>query len=215
VAIILLTLAVKFITFPLTIKQLRTTREMQRHKPAIDEINLRNRANPAKKQAELMEYYKKNNVNPFGAVFGCLPMFLQMPVFISLFVVLGRAVELRYAPFVGWITDLSSPDVILAAVKIPVIFPQGLTILPFLMTATTYFQTKQTITDPNQKMMIYLMPGMMFLFSSVMPSGLILYWIVSNLFSIVQFMIMNRTPLTLVMPAHPHMQNKARKNSKS
>lgn len=214
VAIILLTLLMKLITMPLTVKQLRSTREMQRHKPAMDEIRLRNRANPAKMQQELMEYYKQNGVNPFAAMFGCFTMFLQMPVFIGLFVVLGRAMELRFAPFAGWVTDLSAPDVIVEAIKVPFIFPQGLTILPFVMAVTTYFQTKQTITDPNQKMMIYLMPGMMLLFSTVMPSGLIVYWIVSNLFSIVQYWLMTRNMGPLVQPKHPHMQNKARKNEK-
>lgn len=202
IAIILLTLLMKFVTMPLTVKQLRSTREMQRHKPAMDEIRLRNRATPQKVQKELMEYYAKNGVNPFAAMFGCLTMFLQMPVFIGLFVVLGRAVELRFAPFTAWVTDLSAPDVIIAAFKIPYIFPQGLTILPFVMAATTYFQTKQTITDPNQKMMIYMMPVMMLVFSTVMPSGLILYWIVSNLFSIVQFMIMNRGVVPVTVPVH-------------
>jgi len=198
IAIILLTLLMKVITMPLTVKQLRSTREMARHKPAMDEIRLRNRSNPQKTQKELMEYYAKHGVNPFAAMFGCFTMFLQMPVFIGLFVVLGRAVELRYAPFAGWITDLSSPDVIYAALKVPFIFPQGLTILPFVMAATTFFQTKQTVVDPNQKAMIYMMPVMMLFFSTVMPSGLIIYWIVSNLFSIVQFRIMNRgvVPLT-------------------
>ncbi len=214
VAIILLTLLMKLITMPLTVKQLRSTREMQRHKPAMDEIRLRNRANPAKMQQELMEYYKQNGVNPFAAMFGCFTMFLQMPVFIGLFVVLGRAMELRFAPFAGWVTDLSAPDVIVEAIKVPFIFPQGLTILPFVMAVTTFFQTKQTITDPNQKMMIYLMPGMMLLFSTVMPSGLIVYWIVSNLFSIGQYWLMTRNMGPLVLPKHTHMQNKARKNEK-
>jgi len=212
VAIILLTLLMKLITMPLTVKQLKSTREMQRHKPAMDEIRLRNRANPQKIQQELMAYYSKHGVNPFSAMFGCFTMLLQMPVFISLFVVLGRAVELRYAPFLGWIHDLSSPDVIYAGFQIPVIFPQGVTILPFIMTITTFFQTRQTIVDPNQKSMIYVMPVMMFVFSSVMPSGLIIYWIVSNLFGIAQFKFLNRNPLPVVVPAHEHMQNKARKS---
>lgn len=207
IAIILLTLLMKFVTMPLTVKQLRSTREMQRHKPAMDEIRLRNRATPQKMQKELMEYYSKNGVNPFAAMFGCLTMFLQMPVFIGLFVVLGRAVELRFAPFALWVQDLSSPDVIVEAFKIPFIFPQGLTILPFVMAATTFLQTKQTITDPNQKMMIYLMPAMMLFFSTVMPSGLIVYWIVSNVFSIVQFWLMSRG----VKPVVVAVQGKTKK----
>ena len=192
IAIILLTLLMKFVTMPLTLKQLRSTRQMQMLKPEIDAIRLKHRANPQKMQEELMACYAKNNVNPFSAMFGCVTMIFQMPIFISLFVVLGRSVELRGASFVGWITDLSAPDIILPSLQIPFLMPQGLAILPFVMAFTTWFQSKQTITDPNQKAMVWMMPIMMLLFSSVMPSGLIVYWIVSNLFAIVQFRILNR-----------------------
>lgn len=191
VAIILLTLLIKFTTMPLTIKQLRSTRQMQLLKPEMDEIRLKHRANPQKMQQELMACYARNNVNPFAAMFGCFPMLLQMPIFIGLFQVLGRAVELRGAPFAGWITDLSAPDIVFSAVQIPFLMPQGIAVLPFIMAFTTWLQSKQTITDPNQKAMVWMMPVMMLLFSSVMPSGLILYWIVSNLFAIAQFTLLN------------------------
>ena len=100
--------------------------------------------------------------------------------------------------------------------------PFGLSILPFIMVVTTYFQTKQTMVDPNQKMMIYIMPGMMFLFSNIMPSGLLIYWIISNLFSIVMFAWAKRDQKD-VTPAvanvggksavHP-LNSKAKKNKK-
>ena len=189
VAIIILTLCMKFVTLPLTLKQMRSMRAMQEHKPALDEIRKKYRNDTRKVQEETMAYYRKAGINPLAQMAGCLPMFLQMPIFIALFVVLGRAVELRGAPFMLWITDLSMPDVVTSAVGIPWIMPMGLTVLPFLMAITTYFQTKQTITDPNQKMMVYLMPIMMFAFSGMMPSGLVLYWTVSNLFGIVQYMV--------------------------
>ena len=212
VAIILLTLLMKFVTMPLTVKQIKSARDMARHKPAMDDIRLRNRANPQKMQQELMEYYRQNNVNPFGAMLGCFPMLLQMPVFIGLFVVLGRAVELRNAPFFGWITDLSAPDVITRVVSIPYLFPEGLTILPFLMMITTFLQTKQTIVDPNQKSMVYMMPVMMFLFSTVMPSGLILYWIISNIFGIGQYLVLNRNRQPVVEVVHaPKRSHHAKK----
>jgi len=122
---------------------------------------------------------------------------LQMPIFIGLFVVLGRAIELREAPFFGWISDLSKSDVIWSGISIPYIMPEGIAILPFLMVVSTYFQTKQTITDPNQKMMVWMMPAMMFVFSAVMPSGLVLYWTISNLWGIAQYFVINRKPAAL------------------
>jgi YidC/Oxa1 family membrane protein insertase len=107
-------------------------------------------------------------------------------VFIALFNVLGRAVELHESPFFAWIGDLSRPDVIWSGLKIPFLFPVGLTVLPFLMAATMWVQMKLTIKDPNQKAMVWLMPIIMFVFSGSFPSGLVLYWTVSNIFTIGQ-----------------------------
>jgi YidC/Oxa1 family membrane protein insertase len=107
--------------------------------------------------------------------------------------VLGRAIELRGAPAFLWISDLSRSDVVWNGISIPIIMPSGLAILPWLMVATTYFQTKVTMSsnagmDPaQQKMMVWMMPAMMLLFSAVMPSGLVLYWIIGNIWSIAQY----------------------------
>ncbi len=203
VAIILLTILVRIITTPLTVKQLRSTKEMSKIKPELDAINVKYRAEPRKKQAAVMELYAKHNINPMASCTGgCLPMLVQMPIFIGLFIVLGRAIELRGMPFIGWISDLSSSDVVWHGFSIPYLMPDGLAILPVIMVFTTYFQTKQSMvamTDPAQKkMMTWMMPAMMFLFSAVMPSGLVLYWIVSNLWGIAQYWLINRkqdTPL--------------------
>ena len=99
---------------------------------------------------------------------------------------LGRSVELKGAPFTLWVHDLSLPDVVWEGFKIPYLFPLGLTILPFFMSATMYVQMKMSIKDPNQKFMVWMMPIMMFVFSCSFPSGLVLYWTVSNLFTIGQ-----------------------------
>ncbi|MFA6623209.1 MAG: YidC/Oxa1 family insertase periplasmic-domain containing protein [Fibrobacteraceae bacterium] len=197
VAIILLTILVRIITTPLTVKQLRSTKEMSKIKPELDAINVKYRAEPRKKQAAVMELYAKHNINPMASCTGgCLPMLIQMPIFIGLFIVLGRAIELRGMPFIGWISDLSSSDVVWHGFSIPYLMPDGLAILPVIMVFTTYFQTKQSMvamTDPAQKkMMTWMMPAMMFLFSAVMPSGLVLYWIVSNLWGIAQYWLINR-----------------------
>ncbi len=199
VAIILVTFIVRGFTTPFTIKQLKSTSAMSKLKPQLDEINVKYRSDPQKKQAAVMELYAKNGVNPLASCTGgCLPMIIQMPIFMGLFFVLGRAVELRGMPAFLWITDLSRSDVIFHGFSIPFLMPDGLALLPWIMVVTTYFQTKVTMSgngamDPAQaKMMTWMMPAMMFLFSAVMPSGLVLYWIVSNFWSIIQYKIIRR-----------------------
>ena len=198
VAIVLLTLIVRGITTPFTLKQLKATRGMAALKPQMDEINVKYRSDPQKKQAAMMELYAKNGVNPLSSCTGCLPMLLQFPIFMGLFFVLGRAIELRGQPAFLWVTDLSRSDVVWSGISIPIIMPSGLAILPWIMVASMYFQTKVTMSsnaamDPaQQKMMIWMMPAMMLLFSAVMPSGLVIYMIVSNIWGIVQYKIINR-----------------------
>ena len=199
VAIILVTFIVRAFTTPFTVKQLKSTRAMSKLKPQLDEINVKYRSDPQKKQAAVMELYAKNGVNPLASCTGgCLPMLIQMPIFMGLFFVLGRAIELRGMPAFLWITDLSKSDVVWSGFSIPFVMPAGLAILPWIMVVTTYFQTKVTMSgsagmDPaQQKMMTWMMPAMMFFFSAVMPSGLVLYWIVSNFWSIAQYKFINR-----------------------
>lgn len=199
VAIILVTFIVRGITTPFTVKQLKSTSAMSKLKPQLDEINVKYRTDPQKKQAAIMELYAKNNINPLASCTGgCLPMLIQMPIFMGLFFVLGRAVELRGMPAFLWITDLSRSDVIFSGFSIPYLMPDGLALLPWIMVVTTYFQTKVTMgsgagMDPaQQKMMTWMMPAMMFLFSAVMPSGLVLYWIISNFWSIIQYKVIRR-----------------------
>ena len=199
VAIILVTIIVRAFTTPFTVKQLKSTRAMSKLKPQLDEINVKYRSDPQKKQAAGMELYAKNGVNPLASCSGgCLPMLIQMPIFMGLFFVLGRAIELRGMPAFLWISDLSRSDVIFHGFSIPFLMPDGLAVLPWIMVVTTYFQTKVTMSgsagmDPaQQKMMVWMMPAMMFFFSAVMPSGLVLYWIISNFWSIAQYKIINR-----------------------
>ncbi len=186
IAIILLTLLVRFITLPLSINQTRQAAKLAVHQPEIRKIQEKFKGERQKMQVAIMDYYRQQGINPMAPVLGCFPLLLQMPVFIALFNVLGRAVELHETPFFLWISDLSRPDVIWAGFKVPYIFPVGLTVLPFLMAATMWIQMKLTIKDPNQKAMIWLMPVILFVFSGSFPSGLVLYWTVSNVFTIGQ-----------------------------
>jgi YidC/Oxa1 family membrane protein insertase len=182
VAIIFLTIFVSIILSPLSIKSAISMRKMQGIQPKIKQIQEKHKKNPQKMNAEIMEIYKKHKVNPLG---GCLPMLLQIPVFFALYQVLVRAVELRGAEFL-WIRNLATPD---KAFTIPFSLPiigNYINILPFLVIVAMYIQqilTSQTqsITEPSQKIMLYIMPLILgFTFYS-MPSGFILYFLVSTL----------------------------------
>ncbi len=186
IAIILLTFLVRFITLPLSINQTRQAAKLAVHQPEIRKIQEKYKGERQKMQMEIMEYYRKQGINPMAPLLGCFPLLLQMPVFIALFNVLGRAVELHEMPFFGWISDLSRPDVIWSGFTVPFIFPVGLTVLPFFMAFTMWIQMKLTIKDPNQKALVWIMPIMLFVFSSSFPSGLVLYWTMSNVFTIGQ-----------------------------
>ena len=185
VAIMLLTLIVRVIFWPITHKGTESMRRMQALQPQLKEIREKFKDNPQRMQQETMAFYKENKVNPMG---GCLPMLVQIPVFIALFTVLRSAIELRYSNFL-WIRDLSEPENLFAGM-IPIV--GSLNILPLLMSATMIWQQKMTPSagDPQQqKMMAVMMPVMMLFFFYTMPSGLVLYWTTSNLIMIIQMLI--------------------------
>lgn len=190
VAIMLLTVIVRIIFWPITHKGTESMRKMQVLQPQLKEIQAKYKDNPQRAQQEVMKFYKENKVNPMG---GCLPMLIQIPVFIALFVVLRSAIELRFSKFL-WIRDLSEPENLFAGL-IPVV--GSLNILPILMSATMVWQQKMTPSagDPQQqKMMAVMMPVMMLFFFYTMPSGLVLYWTTSNLIMIIQMLIKKQKP---------------------
>lgn len=180
VAIILLTLLVRVVFWPLTHKSTESARRMRDVQPKIKEIQAQFKDEPQKLQQEIWKVYRENKVNPLSS---CLPMLVQLPVFIALYTVLRSAVDLRFAPFL-WVNDLSQPENLLAGV-----LPIPINVLPLLMAAVTVWQSKLTPTmgDPaQQKMMTWMMPGMMLFFFYSMPAALSLYWTVSTLLAIVQ-----------------------------
>lgn len=183
IAIILLTILVRFLLYPLTLKSYKSMREMHKIQPYMDELRKKYKDDPKRLQKEMMLLYKEHKVNPFG---GCLPMILQMPVMIALFTSLRSSIELRASPFILWIKDLSEPDMLYK-------FPNGfvLNILPLFMVATFFIQQKMTVvpqTTPQQqqqqKMMSTLMPVFMGFVFYKMPSGLVLYFTLSTLLGI-------------------------------
>jgi YidC/Oxa1 family membrane protein insertase len=194
VAILLLTVLVRIIFWPLTHSSTKSMKKMQEIQPKLKEIQALYKDNPQKMQQETWAVYRDNKVNPLSS---CLPMLVQIPVFIALFTVLRSAVELRYASFL-WIADLSEPENLFMGM-IP--FVGALNILPILMAATMAIQTYLTPSagDPQQqKMMMIMMPIMMLFMFYSFPSALSLYWTVSQVLSIVQMLMMRRNV------NHPH-----------
>ena len=181
VAIILLTILVRLVFWPLTHKSTVGMRRMQEIQPKVKEIQQKFKDNPQRLQQETWALYRENKVNPLSS---CLPMLVQIPVFIALFTVLRSAVELRYAPFL-WISDLSEPEALFASW-----FPfGGLNILPLAMAALTVLQSAFTPSSGDnrqQRMMMIMMPLMMLFFFYNFPSALSLYWMLSTAFGVAQ-----------------------------
>jgi len=187
VSIILLTILVKLLFWPLTHKSYKSMKEMQKLQPIMAKIREKHKNDKQKMNTEMMGLYKTYKVNPLG---GCLPMIIQLPVFFALFRLLGSAIELRHAPFMFWIKDLSAPDRLFHfPFSIPFMAPPyGIPVLTLLMGASMFIQQKMTPTpgDPAQAKMMMFMP-IIFTFMFInFPSGLVLYWLVNNLLSIGQ-----------------------------
>ena len=195
VAIILLTVVTKVLFYPLTVKSMTSMKKMQTIQPQANALRAKHKSDPQRAQRETLELYRREGVNPLG---GCLPMVIQVPIFYALYIALSVSVELQNAgficfgrapgwfPFVGgtdlWICDLAAPD--------------PLYVLPILMGVTMFVQQKMqpTMGDPNQAKMMLIMPFVFTFMFLKLPSGLVLYWTVSNALQILQQRLMNRKP---------------------
>ncbi|MDR1596342.1 MAG: membrane protein insertase YidC [Treponema sp.] len=197
VAIILLTLLVKVIMFPLTKKSTEATLRMQTLSPKIKEIQTKYKDNPQKMNAEMGVLYKKEGYNPIS---GCLPMLIQMPIFFAMYNLFNTHFDLRGAMFIpGWIPDLSLPESIwnFAPFRIPLLGWSALRALPFIYVASQLLYGKVTQTPDQQgnaqmKMMLYVMPVMFFFILYDVPSGLLVYWIMSNVLTLIQQLTINK-----------------------
>lgn len=184
-AIIVLTIIVRMIFWPITHKSTESMKRMQAIQPEVKKLQAKYKDNPTKLNQATMALYKEHKVNPMA---GCLPLLIQIPVFFALFTVLRSAVELRFASFL-WISDLSEQEGLLAGV-----LPIPLNILPLVMTGLTIWQQKLTPSagDPQQQKMMMLMPIMFLFLFYPMPSALVLYWTTSQLIALVQLLLQRR-----------------------
>ena len=199
VAIILLTVLIKLILFPITHKSYESTGKMQSVQPKVKEIQEKYKNDPNKMNKEMADLYKKEGVSPMG---GCLPMAAQMPIFFALYGLLNKYFDLRGAVFIpGWITDLSSPESVwnFGSFTLPLLGWNDLRVLPLIYLGTQLLMTKftQAPTGGGQnamqtKMLTLGMPIMFFFILYDMPSGLLLYWTVTNVLTAVQQAIVNR-----------------------
>ncbi len=189
-AIIVITVLIKLAFWPLAHKSATSMKTMQKLQPKLQKLKEKYGDDKERLNRELMQLYKTYKVNPMS---GCLPMLLQIPVFFALYKVLLQAIELRHAPFMLWINDLSAPDrLMIPGVDLP--FLHGVPVLTLLMGASMYLQQKMSPSslDPTQAKMMQMLP-IVFTFMFInFPSGLVLYWLVNNLLSIVQQYYVNK-----------------------
>jgi YidC/Oxa1 family membrane protein insertase len=194
--IILLSVFTKVLFYRLTHKSFKSMRDMQALQPKLQALKEKYKNDRAKLSQETMKIYKEAGVNPLG---GCLPMLLQMPVFVALFNVLRNTIELRQAPFVGWMNDLSQQDVLF---RLPMAVPmlgEAFSVLPIVMGASMLLQSRigGSIAGPESsaaqsKMLQYMLPVVFTVLFYRMPSGLVIYWIVNTVLSIAQQYYINK-----------------------
>jgi len=179
IVIILFSIMIKIVVYPLTHSSYKSTTKMQELQPLISELREKYKGDAQRLNKETMKLYKQHGANPVG---GCLPMLLQMPILFALFTVFRNTIEFRQAGFIsGWIEDLSQPD--------------PYYILPVLMGLTMFVQQKMTMKDPKQAAMVYIMPIMMVFFFIRFSSGLVLYYTLFNVLSSIQQWLMKRHTL--------------------
>jgi len=183
---------IKVLFAPLTHKGFESMRRMQELQPQMKALQEKHKDNPQLLNKEIMAMYKKHKANPFG---GCFPLLLQMPIFIALYHTLSRSIELRGAPFIFWIKDLSEADKMITFARDFPIIGDSINLLPLLMIFSMVWQQKLTPTasaSKEQERMMLFMPIIFGVIFYKLPSGLVLYWLVNNVLTIAQQLITKR-----------------------
>ena len=192
VVVVLFAILIKLVTYPLMAKQLRSSKKMQEISPLMNQIKVKYKNNPTVQQQKMAALFQEHKINPLA---GCLPLLIQMPVLMSVFMVFRNTIEFRGESFFLWINDLSAADTLFVVGGIPI------NVLPFLMSFSMYYTMKlSSATQPaggdpaqeaTQQMMKYMFPGMMFFLFYAFPSGLNLYYLCFNIMQIIQQKIIN------------------------
>lgn len=204
IVLIIFSIIIKIVVYPLTKSSYQSMKKMQALQPKIAELKEKLKDDPQKMNKETMKLYSTYGINPAG---GCLPVLLQMPIFVALWGMFQSAIDLRQQPFFGWIKDLSQPDVIYnLGFKFPLFGVQEISGLAMLMGITTFAQQKMSVKDPKQQALVYVMPVMLTLLFMSFPSGLNLYYFMFNVLSIAQQYYINHKGGTveLVPVANPN-----------
>lgn len=184
IVIILFSLLMKIVLQPFSASQMKSMQKMKAVQPLLQKVQEKYKDDRTMLSQETMKIYSEYGINPAG---GCLPMIMQMPILISLWSVLSSWMDIRHQHFFGWISDLSAPDVILdLGFKLPLFQVDKLSGLALLMGIAMFIQQKMTVTDPNQKSMVYIMPIMFIFMFSGFPSGLNVYYFVFTVLGILQ-----------------------------
>jgi YidC/Oxa1 family membrane protein insertase len=184
IVIILFSILMKIVLQPFSASQMKSMQKMKAVQPLLQKVQEKYKDDRTALSQETMKIYSEYGINPAG---GCLPMIMQMPILISLWSVLSSWMDIRHEHFIGWITDLSAPDVILdLGFKLPLFQVDKVSGLALLMAIAMFIQQKMTVTDPNQKSMVYIMPIMFLFMFSGFPSGLNVYYFVFTVLGIVQ-----------------------------
>jgi YidC/Oxa1 family membrane protein insertase len=184
IVIILFSLLMKVVLQPFSASQMKSMQKMKAVQPLLQKVQEKYKDDRTMLSQETMKIYSEYGINPAG---GCLPMIMQMPILISLWSVLSSWMDIRHQHFFGWISDLSAPDVILdLGFKLPLFQVDKLSGLALLMGIAMFIQQKMTVTDPNQKSMVYIMPIMFIFMFSGFPSGLNVYYFVFTVLGILQ-----------------------------
>jgi YidC/Oxa1 family membrane protein insertase len=191
IVIIIFAILIKLLLYPLTHKSFENSMKMQKVQPYLSEIQKKYKSDPMKMQQEMSKVKKEHGVSTLG---GCLPMLIQMPIFFALYPTLRYSIALRGASFFGWLQDLSNPD---PYYILPIIMGIFMFLQQRMMTSvqsqnTGNMDEKQEAMMQSQKMMAYILPVMMFFFFRNLPSGLVLYWTVFNILSIIQQHFINK-----------------------
>ena len=192
VVVVLFAILIKLVTYPLMAKQLRSSKKMQEISPLMNQIKVKYKNNPTVQQQKMAALFQEHKINPLA---GCLPLLIQMPVLMSVFMVFRNTIEFRGVSFFLWINDLSAADTLFVVGGIPI------NVLPFLMSFSMYYTMKlSSATQPaggdpaqeaTQQMMKYMFPGMMFFLFYAFPSGLNLYYLCFNIMQIIHQKIIN------------------------